>query len=277
MKLDKITYNTNDKELIYGRKAKILNDVFVSEKDLKELVRDKNPNVAIAALNHRKATWNVEVEAAQRGGTEVAMTVATSTHADVQALYAATKHSNPDVAIAALNNPNISVSAIKNALASHNDEVKNAAIIIAKERNMKVPSHYLDESSDKHKMKFRDIITVTRDVCSVCGQTPCNCTSIKESEMKYQALAKAKEMHTALATISFIEMMSLMATDNPAKKEVQELETKLNDLTTEIGEFIQKYIPDVADAAAGDTEEFAEPDEKDNKQKASKAKEELKK
>jgi hypothetical protein len=54
-------------------------------------------------------------------------------------------------------------------------------------------------------------------------------------------------------------MMSLMATDNPAKKEVQELETKLNDLTAEIGEFIQKYIPDVADADAGDTEEYAEP------------------
>lgn len=114
-------------------------------------------------------------------------------------------------------------------------------------------------------MKFRDIIgkkvVEGSDVCPVCGQTPCNCTTIKESEMKFQALAKAKEIHTALATITFIEMMSLMAADNPAKKEVQELETKLNDLTTEVGEFIQKYIPDVADAEPGDTEEYAEPED----------------
>lgn len=114
-------------------------------------------------------------------------------------------------------------------------------------------------------MKFRDIINKQveekSDMCPVCGQTPCNCTNISESEMKFQALAKAKEIHTALATITFIEMMSLMSTDNPAKKEVQTLETKLNDLTTEIGEFIQKYIPDVADADPGDTEEFAEPED----------------
>jgi DNA repair exonuclease SbcCD ATPase subunit len=119
-------------------------------------------------------------------------------------------------------------------------------------------------------MKFRDIINKqieeASDVCPICGQTPCNCTSISESEMKFQALAKAKELHTALATITFIEMMSLMSTDNPAKKEVQALETKLNDLTTEVGEFIQKYIPDVADADPGDTEEYAEPEEADEEQ-----------
>jgi hypothetical protein len=95
-------------------------------------------------------------------------------------------------------------------------------------------------------MKFRDII---------------NGTALSESEMKFQALAKAKEIHTSLATITFIEMMSLMSTDNPAKKEVQALETELNDLTTRVGEFIQKYIPDVADADVGDTEEYAEPEE----------------
>ena len=114
-------------------------------------------------------------------------------------------------------------------------------------------------------MKFRDIIgkkvVEGSDVCPVCGQTPCNCTTIKESEMKFQALAKAKEIHTALATVTFIEMMSLMSADNPAKKEVQALETELNDLTARVGDFIQKYIPDVADADPGDTEEYAEPDE----------------
>lgn len=86
-------------------------------------------------------------------------------------------------------------------------------------------------------------------------------STLLESEMKFQALSMAKEIHTALASITFIEMLSVMSGDNPAKKEVQELETALNLLTTEVGEFIQKYIPDVADADAGDTEEYAEPAE----------------
>ena len=89
--------------------------------------------------------------------------------------------------------------------------------------------------------------------------------------MKFQALAKAKEIHTALASITFIEMMSLMSTDNPAKKEVQALETELNDLTARVGEFIQKYIPDVADAEAGDDSEVEVDDEDQKAAKAAKA------
>lgn len=80
-------------------------------------------------------------------------------------------------------------------------------------------------------MKFRDII---------------NQTSL--TEMKFEALSKAKQIHTELAKITFIEMMSLMNPDNPAKKEVQNLETELNVLTTKVGEFIQKYIPDIQNA-----------------------------
>lgn len=123
-------------------------------------------------------------------------------------------------------------------------------------------------------MKFRDIlekkIVEASDACPVCGQTPCNCTSISEAEMKFTALAMAKEIHTQLATVTFIEMLSVMSTDNPAKKEVQALETELNDLTTKVGEFIQKYIPDVADADVGDTEEYAEPEEDEQKEEAKK-------
>jgi hypothetical protein len=81
------------------------------------------------------------------------------------------------------------------------------------------------------------------------------------NEMKYQALAMAKEIHSSLAQTTFIEMLSVMSTDNPAKKEVQALETELNDLTTRVGEFIQKYIPDVADAEAGDDSEIEDEDE----------------
>jgi hypothetical protein len=100
--------------------------------------------------------------------------------------------------------------------------------------------------------------------------------NIFESEMKYQALAIAKSIHTSLAELTFIEMLSVMSPNNPAKKEVQELETKINELTGMIGEFIQKYIPDVADAEVGDTEEVKEvkelndQDDKDDKKSSSK-------
>jgi hypothetical protein len=84
---------------------------------------------------------------------------------------------------------------------------------------------------------------------------------VSEAEMKYQALSMAKEIHSILATTTFIEMLSVMSADNPAKKEVQALETELNDLTTKVGEFIQKYIPDVADAEAGDDSEIEDEDQ----------------
>ena len=123
-------------------------------------------------------------------------------------------------------------------------------------------------------MKFRDIInkpSVVSDICPVCGQTPCNCTTIKESPMKFQALSMAKEIQTTLASISFIEMLSVMNSDNPAKKEVQALETELNDLTGKVGVFIQKYIPDVADAVAGDDSEIEVDDEDQKAANAAKA------
>lgn len=86
-----------------------------------------------------------------------------------------------------------------------------------------------------------------------------------ESKMKYQALTIAKEVHEQLAALTFIEMLSVMDPANPAKKEVQELETRLNELTTEVGTFIQKYIPDVADANTDDIDEL--PDEEEPKMK----------
>lgn len=91
------------------------------------------------------------------------------------------------------------------------------------------------------------------------------------NEMKYQALAMAKEIHSSLAQTTFIEMLSVMSTDNPAKKEVQALETELNDLTTKVGEFIQKYIPDVADAEAGDDSEIEDDEEEMDEARAATA------
>ena len=83
-----------------------------------------------------------------------------------------------------------------------------------------------------------------------------NKSQINENEMRYQALEIAKNIHTELAQLSFIEMLAVMNPQNPAKKEVQALEGKINDLTNEIGDFIQKYIPDVSNAEANDTDEL---------------------
>jgi hypothetical protein len=85
-----------------------------------------------------------------------------------------------------------------------------------------------------------------------------------ESDMKYQALAMIKDIHTQLAQISFVDVMAIMNPDNPAKKEIQSFETKINDLTTDIGQLVQKYIPDVADADPGDVLDKEENQELEN-------------
>lgn len=88
---------------------------------------------------------------------------------------------------------------------------------------------------------------------------------LNESEMKFQALSMAKDLHNKLAGLTFIDMLAVMSPENPAKKEVQALETAINALTTEVGDFIQKYIPDVADAEAGAEDmEAPEEEEEDN-------------
>lgn len=85
----------------------------------------------------------------------------------------------------------------------------------------------------------------------------------RQASMKYQALAMAKEVHSNLAELSFVEMMGVMSPDNPAKKEVQELEKQLNELTRQVGDFVIKYMPDVAAAEPGDTDEMPPKDKED--------------
>lgn len=95
---------------------------------------------------------------------------------------------------------------------------------------------------------------------------------ILEGEMRFQALAAAKEIHSQLADITFIEMLSMMSSSNPAKKEVQELESDINELTNKVGNFIQKYIPDVADAESDDVDELPEEPEEEKPIKKEKGK-----
>lgn len=95
---------------------------------------------------------------------------------------------------------------------------------------------------------------------------------ILEGEMRFQALAAAKEIHSKLADITFIEMLSMMSSSNPAKKEVQELESDINELTNKVGNFIQKYIPNVADAESDDVDELPEDPEEEKPIKKEKGK-----
>lgn len=97
-----------------------------------------------------------------------------------------------------------------------------------------------------------------------------NMSELFEGEMRFQALAMAKEVHNQLASTSFIDMLAVMAPENPAKKEVQELEGKINDLTTAVGAFIQKYIPDVAAAEPDDVDELPEPEDEEDEKPAPK-------
>jgi uncharacterized membrane protein YukC len=114
-----------------------------------------------------------------------------------------------------------------------------------------------------NKMKFKDFLSIEKE------------PEINENKMKFEALSIAKDIHGNLANITFLDMIAVMNPDNPAKKEVQELEKKLNDLTGEVGEFIQKYIPDVQDAEVGDEREDSE-EEPEEEEPESKDKEEEK-
>lgn len=124
-------------------------------------------------------------------------------------------------------------------------------------------------------MKFRDIYEGKKQLTDEQIEAlQLVAEALLENEMKFQALAMAKELHNKLAGLTFIDMLAVMSPDNPAKKEVQNLETAINALTSEVGEFIQKYIPDVADADVGDTEEYAEPEEPEESEEPKDAPEE---
>lgn len=75
---------------------------------------------------------------------------------------------------------------------------------------------------------------------------------LHESEVKYQALLKMKEIQNSLSAITFIDILSVMKEENPLKKVVAELETKVNDLTNEVGKFVTDNMADATDIEASD-------------------------
>jgi len=68
----------------------------------------------------------------------------------------------------------------------------------------------------------------------------------QDNDVKYQALTIAKNVHTRLAKLSFIDMLYLMNSDNPAKSEIKEIEAELNQLTNKVGAFIEKHFHNIS-------------------------------
>ena len=96
-----------------------------------------------------------------------------------------------------------------------------------------------------------------------------------ETDMRFEALQMLRATQASLTELNFLEVISLMRTENPLKKDVLKFEEDLNDLTNRIGAFIQKAKNDVEyqpspeeiDAEADEPEEKEdEPEEKEEKE-----------
>lgn len=113
-------------------------------------------------------------------------------------------------------------------------------------------------------MKFRDLVE---------GRLPkeeAQEVTVTENEVKFQALAKMKEIQSALADLTFLDVIAVMNPENPLKKEVQKMETQINDLTKVVGDFVEANMADATEV--GDEPE--EPEEETEEPEEDKAKEE---
>jgi hypothetical protein len=101
---------------------------------------------------------------------------------------------------------------------------------------------------------------------------------IQENQIKYQALQLLREVQADLTRINFLEVLSLMKAENPLRKDINKYETILNDLTTEIGKFIQdnKDEVDYSDTSDDSKEESEDDSELEDKEEVKDEKEEVK-
>jgi hypothetical protein len=95
-------------------------------------------------------------------------------------------------------------------------------------------------------MKFRDVIN---------GKVVSADTTIVEAEVKFQALAVMKEIHSALADLSFVDVIAKMREENPLRKDVTELEKELNELTNKVGQFVTDNLADSVELEQADVED----------------------
>ena len=89
---------------------------------------------------------------------------------------------------------------------------------------------------------------------------------INENEIKFEALAIMKEIHSALAELSFVDVIAKMREENPLKKDINALEKELNELTTKVGQFVTDNLEDAVDMEQADIED-AEIEKEESKDK----------
>ena len=75
---------------------------------------------------------------------------------------------------------------------------------------------------------------------------------LDESKIKFEALNVMKEIQTTLSGLSFLDVIAVMREENPLKKEVHDLESKLHELTQMVGQFIADNIEDAVDVTDDD-------------------------
>lgn len=89
---------------------------------------------------------------------------------------------------------------------------------------------------------------------------------INENEIKFQALAVMKEIHSALAELTFVDVIAVMREENPLRKDVTALEKELNDLTTKVGDFVTNNLDDAVELEQADIEDQEKEKEEEKEQ-----------
>lgn len=110
--------------------------------------------------------------------------------------------------------------------------------------------------------KFSEFSGTTVEVVSESNTTK----TIDESAVKFGALEVIRQAQTALAEISLLDVLSVMKPENPLRKDIIDMESKIHELTTIMGEFINNNIADAEmDTEEAPTEEPKKPEEKEDK------------
>ena len=68
---------------------------------------------------------------------------------------------------------------------------------------------------------------------------------LNETEIRFEALTRLREIQSQLVGISFLEVIAIMKEDNPLKKDVLTFQDELDKLTSAVGEFVSKSKNDV--------------------------------
>ena len=87
--------------------------------------------------------------------------------------------------------------------------------------------------------------------------------NLQENEIKLAAIIGLKEIQAQLTGINFLEVISVMAPENPLKQQVEEFEVSLASLRQSIESFVVDNQFDAAEEPEEEPEAEAEPEDED--------------